>query len=182
MPLVLLCLEQKQKKCKNYCSNNAVWYDIAVILRKVFFSPIYFLSPLLSLLTNWNARAFSTLKEENNTVKEKRGTLSISRAPNSRRPIKGKTESTGKNASWIWPKLPCSTTQSRTEDRCPKLEPVVDGNSWKRNFNCVDKGGLQGGSDPVPDCLNEALRKEQNAYFLGTESRGEHELFSNRGV
>ena len=41
----------------------------------------------------------------------------------------------------------------------------MDGNSWKRNFNCVDKGGLQGGCDPVPDCLNEALRKEQNAYF-----------------
>lgn len=24
----------------------------------------------------------------------------------------------------------------------------------------------------MPDCLNAALRKEQNAYFLGTESRG----------
>lgn len=41
-PLALLCLEQKQKKCKNYCPNNAIGYDIAVILRKVFFPPSIF--------------------------------------------------------------------------------------------------------------------------------------------
>ena len=58
----------------------------------------------------------------------------------------------------------------------------MDRNNWKRNF--VDKGGLQGGTDPVPDCLNEALRKEQNAYFLGTESREAMNChdFSNRGI
>lgn len=52
-----------------------------------------------------------------------------------------------------------SLSHHLTEDRCPNLELVKEGDSWKRNFNYVDKGGSQRGRDPVPECLNEALRK-----------------------